>query len=221
MVQLSHLYMTAVKTIALTVRNFVGKAMSLLFIMLSRFVIASLPRNKRLSISWLQSLSAVIFGAQENKVKVKVAQLCLTLCDPVNYTVHGLLWARIMEWVAFPFSRGSSQPRDQTQLVHSLPAEPQGKQENKICHCFHFSPSFWHEVMGLDAMIWVFWMLCFKPAFSLSSFTIIKRLFSSSSLPAISVASSGYLRLLVFLPAVLILACDLAQHFAWCTLHIS
>ena len=136
MFQLSHLYMTTVKTLALTVWNFVGKAMSLLFNMLSRFVIASVPRNKRLSISWLQSLSAVIFGAQENKVKVKVAQLCLTLCDPVNYTVHGLLWARIVEWVAFPFSRGSSQPRDRTQLVHSLPTEPQGKQENKICHFY-------------------------------------------------------------------------------------
>ena len=48
-------------------------------------------------------------------VKVKVAQSCLTLCDPMDYTVHGILEARILEWVAFPFSRGSSQPRDQTQ----------------------------------------------------------------------------------------------------------
>ena len=38
-------------------------------------------------------------------VKVKVAQLCLTLCDPKDYTVHGILQARILEWVAFPFSR--------------------------------------------------------------------------------------------------------------------
>ena len=44
-------------------------------------------------------------------VKVKVAQLCLTLCDPMNCTVHGILQARILEWVTFPFSRGSSQPR--------------------------------------------------------------------------------------------------------------
>ena len=50
------------------------------------------------------------------KVKVKVAQLCLTLCDPMDYTVHGILQARIIEWVAFPFSRESSQPRDQTQV---------------------------------------------------------------------------------------------------------
>ena len=50
------------------------------------------------------------------KVKVKVAQSCLTLCDPMAYTVHGIIQARILEWVGFPFSRGSSQPRDQTQV---------------------------------------------------------------------------------------------------------
>ena len=47
--------------------------------------------------------------------KVKVTQSCLTLCNPMVYTVHGVLQAGILEWVAFPFSRGSSQPRDQTQ----------------------------------------------------------------------------------------------------------
>ena len=50
------------------------------------------------------------------EVKVKVGQLCLTLCDPVNYTVPGILQARILEWVAFPFSRASSLPRDRTQV---------------------------------------------------------------------------------------------------------
>ena len=49
---------------------------------------------------------------------MKVAQLFPTLCDPTDYTVHGILRARILEWVAFPFSRGSSQPRDQTQVSH-------------------------------------------------------------------------------------------------------
>ena len=49
----------------------------------------------------------------------KVAQSCLTLCDPMDYTVHGILQARILEWVAFPVSRGSSQPRDQTQVSHN------------------------------------------------------------------------------------------------------
>ena len=65
-------------------------------------------------------------------------------------------------------------------------------------------PSISHEVMGPDAMIFVFWMLSFKPTFSLSSFTFIKRLFSSSSLPAIWVVLCAYLRLLIFLPATLI-----------------
>ena len=50
------------------------------------------------------------------KVKVKVAQLCLSLCDPMDYAVHGIHQARILEWVAFPFSGESSQPRDQTQV---------------------------------------------------------------------------------------------------------
>ena len=49
-------------------------------------------------------------------VKVKVTQSCLTLCDPMDYTVHGMLQARILECVAFPFSRGSSQLRDWTQV---------------------------------------------------------------------------------------------------------
>ena len=47
---------------------------------------------------------------------VKVAQSCLTLCNPINYTVRGILQARILEWVAFPFSRALSQPRDRTQV---------------------------------------------------------------------------------------------------------
>ena len=84
------------------------------------------------------------------------------------------------------------------------------------------SPSICHEAMGLDAMILVFWMLRFKPTFSLSSFTFIKRLFSSSSLSAIRWCHLhiwGYLYFsqqswfqLVFLPA---------QSFSWCTIHIS
>ena len=49
---------------------------------------------------------------------VKVTQSCPTLCDPMDYTVHGILQAITLEWVAFPFSKGSSQPRDQTQVSH-------------------------------------------------------------------------------------------------------
>ena len=80
-----------------------------------------------------------------------------------------------------------------------------------------FSPSICHEVMGPDAMILIFWMLSFKPAFSLSSFTLIKRRFSSSLLSAIRVVLSAYLRLLIFLLGILITA----WHFTWCTLHMS
>ena len=67
-VQLSHLYLTTGKTIALTRRTFFGNVMSLLFNMLSRLVIAFLPRNKHLLITWLKSPSAVILEAKKNKV---------------------------------------------------------------------------------------------------------------------------------------------------------
>ena len=73
---------------------------------------------------------------------------------------------------------------------------------------FIFSPSICHVVMGPDSMILVFGMLSFKPAFSLSSFTLIKRHFSSSLLSAIRVVSSAYLRLLILLLAISIPACD-------------
>ena len=117
--------------------------MSLLFNMLSRLIIAFLPRSKHLLISWLQSPSAVIL-------------------EP---------------------------PKIKSVTVSSI------------------SASVYHEVMGQDAMILVFWMSSFKSTFSLSSFTFNNRLLSSSLLPAIRVVSSVYLRLLIFLPAILIPAC--------------
>ena len=137
----SHLYMNTGKTMSLTIWNFVGKVMSLLFNMLSRFVKAFLPRSKCLLISWLHSSSIVIL--EPKKIK--------------SVTV---------------------------------------------------SPSICHEVMEPNAMIFViFWMLSFKPVFSLFFFTFIKRLFNSSSLSVTRVVSSAYLRLLIFLPAILIPAC--------------
>ena len=80
-----------------------------------------------------------------------------------------------------------------------------GAPQNKVSYCFHCFPIYlpwsdgtrWHDLS--------FWMLSFTPTFSLSSFTVIKRLFSSPSLSAIRVVS--YLRLLIFLPAILIPAC--------------
>ena len=52
------------------------------------------------------------------ELKVKVAQSCQTVGEPMDYTVHVILQARILEWVAFPYSRGSSQPRDEAQASH-------------------------------------------------------------------------------------------------------
>ena len=81
-------------------------------------------------------------------MKVKVAQLCPILCDPMDYTVHGILQARIPEWVAVPFSRESSQPgiepRFPTLQVDSLPAEPQEKPKNTgVC-----SPALLQRIFG-------------------------------------------------------------------------
>ena len=143
-VQLSHPYMTTGKTIALTIWAIVGKVISLLFNMLSRFIIAFLPRSKCLLISWLQSPSAVILEPKKIK-SVSVST---------------------------------------------------------------FSPFICPEVMGLDAMIFIFWMLNFKPAFSLSSFTSSR----GSSAPVCFLPLEWYhllyLRLLLFLPAILIPAWD-------------
>ena len=72
--------MTTGKTIALTIQTFVGKAMFLLFNMLSRFVIALLPRSKHLLISWLQSLSAVILGRKKAK-SVTVSTFFPSICQ--------------------------------------------------------------------------------------------------------------------------------------------
>ena len=126
-VQLSHPYMTTGKTIALTRQTFVGKVMSLLFNMLSRFVIAFLSRSKHLLISWLESPSAVIYLRLQQLIAWplgilwSVTKLCPTLCDPMDYSlpgsfVHGILQAKTLEWVAISSSRGSYQPRDWTHI---------------------------------------------------------------------------------------------------------
>ena len=67
-------------------------------------------------------------------MKVKIAQLCPTLCDPMDYIVHGILQTRILEWVAFPFPGGfpnpGIKPRSPVLQADSLPAESQGKSKN-------------------------------------------------------------------------------------------
>ena len=89
---------------------------------------------------FFHSFNELIFGSYRVlaniKVKVLVTQLCLTLCNlidcnPAGYSVHGILQASKLEWVGMPFSRRSSQPRDQTQVscmqADSLPSEPPEK----------------------------------------------------------------------------------------------
>ena len=78
---------------------------------------------------------------------------------------------------------------------------------NKVCHYFHCFPIYLPWCDGTRCYDLSFWMLSFKPTFSFSSFTFIKRLFSSSSLFAIRVSSSAYLRLFIFLLTILIPAC--------------
>ena len=153
--QFSYPYMTTGKTIASTMWTFVGKVMSLHFNMLSRSVIAFLPRSKHL-MSWLQSPSAVIWEPK----KIKSVTVSIV------------------------------------------------------------SPSSYQEMMVPDAMILVFWMLSFKSAFSLSSFTFVKRLFSSSSLSAF-----GWYHLHIWgywyfsQQSWFQLVIHPAQHFAWYILH--
>ena len=77
---------------------------------------------------------------------VKVARSCPTLCDPMDYTVHGIHQARILYWVAFPFSRESFQPRDWTQVSlivgDSLPAEPPERTKHLGWVAYPFSSGF-------------------------------------------------------------------------------
>ena len=67
---------------------------------------------------WSPALQADSFTIWATSLNVKVTQSCPTLCDPMDYAVHGILQARILEWIAVPFSRGSSQPGDWTQVSH-------------------------------------------------------------------------------------------------------
>ena len=73
------------------------------------------------------------------KVKMKVTQPYLTLGNPMDYTVHGILQARILECVAFPFSRGSSQPRDKTQVPHIPGGFFTSGATSEVAVCIHTS----------------------------------------------------------------------------------
>ena len=75
-------------------------------------------RTRRLAFSHTSMLFSIVVAPFRKGKSEKGAQSCPTLWDPMDYTVHGVLQARILEWVAVPFSRGSSQPRDWTQVSH-------------------------------------------------------------------------------------------------------
>ena len=80
---------------------------------------ATQSTGKQNELDMTKQLNTAHHGPQEHAVylvKVKVVQSCLTHCDPMDYTALGILQVSILEWVAFPFSRGSSQPGDQTQI---------------------------------------------------------------------------------------------------------
>ena len=93
--------------------------------------------NKGVHISW-RSCFCFFWIYTQKWSEVKVAQSCLTLCDLVDYTVRGILQVRILEWVTIPFSRGSSQPRNQTQV-------------------FHFAGRFFTSWATREAQEWVCW----------------------------------------------------------------
>ena len=102
---------------------------------------------------------------------VKVAQSCPTLCDCMDYTVHGILQARILEWLAFPFSRGSSQPRDQTQVSRIAGRFLTSWTTTTHCiwNCSLFSSScsvlffsyFWGHLSSnfLISFVYVYWLI--------------------------------------------------------------
>ena len=142
-----------------------------------------------------------------------------TVASTFDGKVMSLLFNMLSRLVMAFFPRRKCLLISWLQLPSAVILEPK---KIKSVTVYIVSPSIFHEVIGPDAMIFLFGMLNFKPTFSLSSFTFIKRLFSSSLLSALRVVSSAYLRLLIFFLAILIPAVlHPAQCFSWCTLHRS
>ena len=165
-----------------------------------------------------KGLSLVFFNTTIQKHQFFSVQplLCPTLTSIHDYWKnHNLTrWTFVGKVMALLFNMMSSLviaflPRSNFLLISWLQSpsavilEPPKIKSITVCIVYL---SICHEVMGPDAMILVF-ECCLKPIFSLLSFTFIKRLFSSSLLSAIRVVSSEYLRLLIFLPTILIPAC--------------
>ena len=98
-----------------------------------RYTVEEMPGEKFLMDLRNCHTMRCILWTNDHEVKwseVKVTQLCLTLCDPMDYTVHAIPQARILEWVAFPFS--GIEPRSPTLQMDSLPVKPQGKPKNIV-----------------------------------------------------------------------------------------
>ena len=138
------------------------------------------------------------------------AQGSESIGEVADHDQHGQAWDGVQAlWV--PSSVIVFLPRSKHLLISRLHSSSDMilvLKKIKSVTIFTFSPPVCREVMGPDAMILVFWMLNFKPAFLPSSFTFIKSLFSSSLPSATRVVSSAYLRLLIFFPAILVPACD-------------
>ena len=204
----------------------------MLFSMLSRFIIAFLPRSKHLLISWLQSPTAVILEPPKIKsltVFIVSPSICrevmgLMLKLKLQHFGHLIRGVDSLEKILGQEEKGTTED-EMAGWHHRLeghefgwtPGVGDGQGGLVCCNSWGHKESDtteqlnWTELMGPDAMILVFWILSFKPAFSLPSFIFIKRLFSSSSLSATRVVLSAYLRLLMFLPAILIPACGFFQ----------
>ena len=148
MVQLSHLHATTGKTKSLNIRTFDTKVMALPFF----FFLNLLLFFYFTILYWFCHTSTCIRHG----------------CTHVPH----LLFNTLSRFVLAFLPRSEYLNFMASVTIHS----DSGAQEYKICHCFHFPPSICYEVMGPDTMIFVFWILSFKPAFSLSSFTLIEAL---------------------------------------------
>ena len=158
---------------------------------------------------------------------VQVSYLHMTTGRTIALTIHTFV-SKVMSLSFNALSRFviAFLPRSKCLLIAWLQApftvilEPKKVKSVTVSTLSTVSLSICYEVVGLDAMILVFGMSSFEPAFLLSSFTVNKRLFSSFLLSAVRVVSSAYLRLSIILPAVLIPACDPASwHLTWGILH--
>ena len=158
------------------------------------------PYSSKTSILWLSALFMVQLSHPYMTTRKTIALTRLNFFGKVI----SLLFNMLFRFVIYFLPRSKHPLISWLQLPSAVILEPKKIKSLTVSIVFL---SICHEVMGPDAMILVFWMLSFKSTFSLCSFTFIKRLFCSSSLSAMRVVSSIYLKLLIFLLPILIPAC--------------